>query len=208
MPGPVLARLVALAALVGVAAGGAAIYSAAATKRYEAQAELLVSPVPAKDTTFLGFSVLRESGDPGRVVDTAARLVRTGEVAEAVQLQLGLHGARGALLRAVAAHPVGRSNLVAVVGKARTPERSAQLANAFAAELVAQRTVRFQSEVAQTVARLERQAARSRRNAAESVALARRLALLRGLAGTRDPTVEIASNAVAPSRAAGPRTWR
>src|SRR5437763_5646407 len=207
MPGSVLARLVALAALVGVAAGGAAIYSAAATKRYEAQAELLVSPVPAKDTTFLGFSVLRESGDLGRVVDTAARLVRTGEVAEAVQLQLGLHGSRRALLHSVAAHPAGRSNLVAVVGKARTPERAAQIANAFAAELVAQRTVRFQSEVAQAVARLQPQVARARASPAESLALARRLATLRGLVGARDPTLQVASNAVAPSSAAWPRTW-
>jgi len=206
MPGSVLARFVALAALVGVAAGAAAIYCASATKRYESQAELLVSPVPAKDTTFLGFSVLRESGDPGRVVDTAARLVRTGEVAEAVQLQLGLRGARGALLRAVAAHPVGRSNLVAVVGKAPTPEQSAQIANAFAAELVAQRTVRFQSEVAQAVARLQRQVAHPGPSAAESLALARRLATLRGLVGAHDPTLQVASTAVAPSSPAWPRT--
>src|SRR5437588_3940353 len=120
MPGSVLARLVALAALVGVAAGAAAIYCVSATKRYESQAELLVSPVPAKDTTFLGFSVLRESGDPGRVVDTAARLVRTGEVAEAVQLQLGLHESRQKTLRSGSAQPVDGADLVAVDGMAVT----------------------------------------------------------------------------------------
>ena len=207
MPGSVRARLAALAALVAAAAAVAAIYCATVSKRYEAQAELLVSPVPGRDTTFLGFSVLRESGDPGRVVDTAARLVRTNEVAEAVQLQLGLHGSRRELLHSVAAHPVGRSNLVAVVGKAGTPERAAQIANAFAAELVAERTVRFQSEVAQAVARLQRQLGHARPSAAESLALARRLATLRGLVGAGDPTLQVASNAVAPSSAAWPRTW-
>ena len=56
---------------------------------------------------------------------------------------------RRAILDSVRTHSIGSSNLVAVVGKARTPTRSAQIANAFAAELVAERTVRFQSEVAQ-----------------------------------------------------------
>ena len=206
MSGSLPARLVALAALVGLAAGAAAVYSATAQKRYEARAELLVSPVPARDTTFLGFSVLRESGDPGRVVATAARLVRTPEVAEAVQLQLGLHESRQKTLRSVSAQPVDGSNLVAVVGKASTAARAAQLANAFAAELVAERTVRFQSEVAQAVARLAQQLARARASAPESLALARRLATLRGLVGARDPTLQVASNAVASSSAAWPRT--
>src|SRR5437588_274326 len=74
------------------------------------------------------------------------------------------------------------------------------------AELVAERTVRFQSEVAQAVARLAQQLARARASAPESLALARRLATLRGLVGARDPTLQVASNAVAPSSAAWPRT--
>src|SRR5436189_3540181 len=104
------------------------------------------------------------------------------------------------MLGSVRTHSIGSSNLVAVVGKAGTPTRSAQIANAFAAELVAERTVRFQSEVAQTVARLQRRLARPGPSRVESLALARRLATLRGLVGARDPTLQVASNAVAPSR--------
>src|SRR2546430_2765682 len=82
-------RAPAIAALAAAAAGAAAVYSLAATKRYEARAELLVSPLRAEDTTFEGFALPR---DGGAAAETIASLVRTPEVAEAVQAQLGLRG--------------------------------------------------------------------------------------------------------------------
>src|SRR5256885_10468769 len=101
-------RAPAIVALVAVAAGAAAVYSFTATKRYEARAELLVSPLPANDKTFDGFGLPREGGP---AAETAARLVRTPGVAEAVQAQLGVGGS-------VASHRVDGSQLVPVVRKA------------------------------------------------------------------------------------------
>src|SRR5438552_1951957 len=101
-------RAPAIVALAAVVAGAAAVYSLTTAKRYEARAELLVSPLPANDRTFAGFGLPREGG---AAAETVARLVRTPEVAEAVQAQAGLRGS-------VSSYRIDGSQLVAVVGKA------------------------------------------------------------------------------------------
>ena len=190
-------RAPAIVVLVAVAAGAAAVYSFTATKRYEARAELLVSPLPENDRTFEGFGLPRK-GDAS--TETIARLVRTREVADAVQAQLGLRGS-------VSSHRIDGSQLVAVVGKASSAGRAAQVANGFADALVAERTARFQVTLATVIGRLRARLRAGTGSAAERQALARRLAVLTGLAATRDPTLEVASTAVAPRDPAWPRPW-
>ena len=190
-------RAPAIVALAAAAAGAAAVYSLAATKRYEARAELLVSPLRADDRTFEGFGLPREGG---AAAETIARLVRTPEVAEAVQAQLGLRGS-------VSSHRVDGSQLVAVVGKASSPARAAQIANGFADALVAEQTARFQTTLATVIRRLRARLRAGAGDPAERAALARRLSVLTGLVATRDPTLEVASTAVAPSDPVWPRPW-
>lgn len=190
-------RAPAIVALAAVAAGAAAAYSLAATKRYEARAELLVSPLPANDKTFEGFGLPREGG---AAAETIARLVRTPEVAEAVQAQLGLGGS-------VSSHRVDGSQLVAVVGKASSAARAAQIANGFADALVAERTARFQATLATVIRRLRARLRAGAGGVGERRALGRRLSVLTGLVATRDPTLEVATTAVAPSDPAWPRPW-
>ena len=190
-------RAPAIVALAAVAAGAAAVYCLTATKRYEARAELLVSPLPANDKTFDGFGLSREGG---AAAETVARLVRTPEVAEAVRAQLGLRGS-------VSSHRVDGSQLVAVVGKASSPARAAQLANGFADALVAERTARFQATLATMIRRLRARLRVGVGHPAERRALARRLSVLTGLVATRDPTLEVASTARAPSDPVRPRPW-
>jgi uncharacterized protein involved in exopolysaccharide biosynthesis len=189
-------RAPAIVAVAAVAAGTGAVYSFAATKRYEARAELLVSPLPANDRTFDGFGLPREAG---AAAETAARLVRAPEVADAVQAQLGLRGS-------VSSYRIDGSQLVAVVGKASSPERAARLANGFADALVAERTARFQATLATAIRRLRGRLRAGAGGAAERAALARRLGVLTGLVATRDPTVEVASAAVSPRDPVWPRT--
>jgi capsular polysaccharide biosynthesis protein len=190
-------RAPAIVALAALAAGVAAVYSLTATKRYEARAELLVSPLPADDKTFDGFGLPREGG---AAAETIARLVRTPEVAEAVQAELGLRGS-------VSSHRVDGSQLVAVVGKASSAARAAQVANGFADALVAERTARFQATLATAIRRLRARLRAGVGGPAEQAALARRLSVLTGLVATRDPTLEVASTAVAPSDPVWPRPW-
>jgi len=190
-------RAPAIVALAAVAAGAAAVYSFTASKRYEARAELLVSPLPANDRTFQGFGLPREGG---AAAETVARLVRTPEIAEAVRVQSGLRGS-------ASSYRVDGSQLVAVVGKASSAARAAQLANAFADALVATQTSRFQATLSGVIRRLRARLRAGTGSAAERQALARRLSVLTGLVATRDPTLELATAAVAPSDPVWPRPW-
>ena len=62
-----------IAGSVALALVAALLYLSAADERYDAHADLLVTPVAINDTTFVGLPVIRESGE-GRGVLTAARL--------------------------------------------------------------------------------------------------------------------------------------
>ena len=200
-------RVPGIVALAALAAGAAAVYSFTASSRYEARTELLVSPLPARDATFDGFGLPRLGDAPGAAAETAARLVRTAEIADAVRAQLGLRGSRNEVLESVSSHRVDDSQLVAVVGKASAPARAAQIANAFADELVAARTSRFQTTLAAVIRRLRARLRTGAAGEAERRALARRLSVLTGLVATRDPTLEVATAAVAPSDPVWPRPW-
>src|SRR2546423_10087465 len=192
-------RVPGIVALAAVVAGVAAVYSFTASKRYEARTELLVSPLPANDTTFDGFGLPRTGAAPG-AAETAARLVRTPEIADAVRAQLGLRGSRDEVLRSVSSHRVDGSQLVAVVGKASTPARAAQIANAFADGLVAARTSRFQTSLAAVIRRLRARLRSGAGGEAERRAGERRASAPPGLAAPRAPAPAGATPA-APSRA-------
>jgi non-specific protein-tyrosine kinase len=194
--------------IVAIAVGAAVAYSLLAAKRYEAEADLLVTPVSASDDTFLGISVLRESADQTRTVLTAARLVETPQVADGVRERLALEESRQDLLEAVEVRPLSQANIVAVAARAETPERAAELANAFGEELIEQRTDQFQGELGAAIERLSsrlRALPPDQRNSAEGTAVAQRLAELESLSGARDPTLQISSRAVPPESAAWPR---
>ena len=95
----------------------AAAYLAVATEQYKAEADLLVIPASREDTALNGLPVIRESSDPTRDVETAARLVDNRNVAKAVKEDLGLDQSVDALLSQVTAEPVAQSNIVAVTAR-------------------------------------------------------------------------------------------
>src|SRR5262249_50811201 len=121
--------LVPLLCALGV--GIAISYSLSVQIRYRATATVLASPVAADDPTFLGIDVLKDSGGRQQAAATAATLVTTPEVADAVLVRLGLERSRSSLLGSISARPVGRSSAVAVTATDADPARAAQLANAF-----------------------------------------------------------------------------
>jgi polysaccharide biosynthesis transport protein len=190
-----------------LAVAAAVAYSAVAEKRYEAEADVLVTPIPGGDETFIGIPVIRES-EQGRSVLTAARLAKTPQVADAVRTKLRLDISRDRLLDLVVVTPQEQSNIVTITGQSSTPEGAARIANGFAREMIAQRTALFQRELQGVVRRLSRrleELAPERRGSAEAAALADRLGDLRGLIGARDPTLQLSSLAVAPTSAAWPK---
>ena len=189
--------------ILGVAV--ATIYSLTASKRYEAHADLLVSPLPSDDETFFGINVLKESGDPTRSVITAARLLKSQEVVSAVAKRLGVPESE---LQGVEVKPLGQANIVTITADSTNASTAVRIANAFADETIAGRTKDFQADLADTIDRLRsrlRAIPAGRRNVGEALALQERLAALTPLVGTEDPTLQLSSPAPPPASPAWPR---
>ena len=169
----------------------AALYVTTARPVYEAQAELLVSPV--SDPSLDGLSLIRRSSDPSRDVQTAAGLVATGTVANRVKRTLASTDSPEEMLKRVRAEPVAGSDIVAVIARGSTPARAKRLADAFAKSLTDDRTARLQADLQRTIPRLQALVDRSGRSQPSGAAdsLVARLAALQALEGGRDPTVQL-----------------
>jgi len=197
-----------IAALVVLSVSAAIAYSVTADRRYEAGADILVTPVQSGDETFIGIAVLREAGVQARSVLTAARLLQTPQIAADVAERIGSDLTPTELLKKIQVTPLEQSGLLSVVGEAETAQGAADLANAFAEELVEQRTERFQTDLNAVVGRLTAlldAVPPEQQDSGEAVAIQQRLAALRPLVGADDPTLEITSAAVPPERAVWPR---
>jgi capsular polysaccharide biosynthesis protein len=197
--------------LAAVGAGAAAAFAFTAEQRYDATAEFLVAPVPANDPTFVGLDVLQNGGGTHAAAESAARLVHTPQVAEAVRLRLGSDRSARSLLDEMHADALGASNVVAVTVRDSNPARAAQIANAFVDALIEVRTASFQSEL-QTALRRTRRALVSvppnQRLTGQGAELTKRLAALQSLVGTNDPTIRHASQAVVPTASSWPHPIR
>lgn len=194
--------------IVALAVGGAAAYSLTAAKRYEAQADILVTPIAASDDTFIGVSVLRDTGAQQSAVVTAARLVKTPQVADAVRRKTGSSRSRDSLLASVTVTPLSQSNIVSIQAQSGTASGAATLANAFANEMITQRTAKFQSDLSGAIDRLEARISAiptSLRTSVQAVAIEQRLSVLQALSGAGDPTLQVSSAAVSPEGPSWPR---
>jgi capsular polysaccharide biosynthesis protein len=193
-----------IAGTVLLAVTAAILFVALAEKRYEAETDVLVTPVPAD--SYVGLPLFRES-DVSRAVVAAARIARSPAVTDRARQRLHLRSSRGELLSHVSVAPQEQSSILTITGKATTPEEAARVANAFAGALIAQRTDELQRATRTAVDRLSRQlrALRGAGSTAEAAALANQVSALRTLIGADDPTLEIASPAVSPETASWPR---
>jgi capsular polysaccharide biosynthesis protein len=205
------APLVILATFAAAGAAAAAGYALTAPHRYRATAQLIVSPVPAGDATFNGIDVLRDTGGKRTAAASAAALVRTPLVADAVRALLGLHRSRDALLNAIHVRVAPGSDVVEVTAEDTSSEGAAQLANAFVDTLVNQRSATFQSEVAAAVRRYAQQysdLAPADRTGLIGRELSRRLVELRTLQNQPDPSVAHAGQAAPPTSSSWPNVGR
>lgn len=203
----------ALLVIVCLAAGAAAAagYALTAPKRYRATAQLLVAPVTSADSTFAGLGVLRETGGARTAAASVAALLRGPQVADAVAAALGLHRSRSSLEQALHVHVVDSSDVVDVSGEDATATGAAELANAFAAALISQRSAAFQSQLSNAIHRNEElltAMTAAERTSGVGAAIARRVAALKGYLGQADPTIRVASEAASPSAASSPNVAR
>jgi polysaccharide biosynthesis transport protein len=182
----------------------AAAYLAVAEKVYEGEADLLVTPVSADEPVYTGLGLIRESNDPTRDVETAARLATTRDVAARVRRQLRLEESTRQLLKKVTAEPVAQSNIVQLTAKSDSKRAAKDLANAFGEGFVAERTAALKLQLAQRIPRLRERVAAGEGGSGPDSAAAQ-LAQLEALEASGDPTVRVETRAVEPPSPASPR---
>ena len=201
----VLAHWRLILGLAVVAMVSAVIVLALATKRYEATADILITPVPATDTTYQGFSVFRQSLDGSSSVVTAARVMGTPQIRQRAFANLPRKGA-GVSISIV---PLSQADIVAVQATAPSADEAAAAANSYADAVAATRTDLFHSELQARIAQLQRQVAAfpaaTRQNNFTYIGLQQQLSQLRGVVGVPDPTLRVLDRAQPPAAASWPR---
>ena len=222
-----LVLLVTLVALVGALAALTFL-----SPLYRATAQVLVTPIERNDETFQGISLLRDTGDPTRTIQTAAALLESPRAAELAAAKLGAGWNRDLVLEAVRIEPQGQSSVLSVIAQADSPQAAAALANEFTAASLSIRQASVQRQLGAAIDRLRasrdtEQRAAERRAAEQlaaaeragsagrappvfqpSPALADRLAALEVVRDSRrDPTLSSLQPALLPTKAVGAPPW-
>jgi tyrosine-protein kinase len=184
----------------------AILYVATASKVYESQSEMLITPVSSSDPTLATLGLITESSEPTRPIETASKFVTNIDVAARVQKALDSSETPQALLAKVSAEPVAQSNVVAVTTKASSPELSQELANAFASQAVVDRTQRLHQRIETTIPLLKEQISTSPSGLSTTgESLGAELALLETLRNAPDPTIAVNAKATFPGSQISPK---
>lgn len=197
--------IVAMVLLTTLAAGA---YLAVAHKVYEAEADLLITPVPSDDPVLAGLGLIRDSNDPTRDVETAARLATTRDVAQRVRDQLHLSETTRTILQRVHAEPVAQSNIVAITARDSSPAKARDLANGFGGSVVADRTGKLRQQLGQEIPRLRQRIGQGQDSGAGPDSLRSRLTQLETLQASGDPTMRLETRATSPASPVSPRPLR
>src|SRR5436309_2453823 len=88
-------------ATVLITTAAAIVYLLSASKVYQAEADILVTPISNSDPVYQSLGLISASSDPTRDVETASRLVTTNDVARRVKGALHDQRAPGDLLKKV-----------------------------------------------------------------------------------------------------------
>lgn len=185
---------------------GAVVYMAVAPTRYQAEADVLVTPVSGNESAYAGLGLITESNDPTQTVSTAARLISTPTVADLTKKHLNTTGSAESLLNDVSVEPIAQSSLVAVQAESGSAETAAQMANAFADAAVELATTQLHAAIAAQLPALERQLqslAPAERTGPGT--LGERIATLQALASAPNPTLRVASVATVPTGPSAPK---
>jgi capsular exopolysaccharide synthesis family protein len=196
-----LVPLVTLAAVLA-----AVVFVVQREPSYESTAQILISPVPSDDETFLGVQILRDTpGDPTRAVETAASLLDSPLAARQAAQRLGDGWTTSEVEEAVEVEAQGQSNVLAVTAKASDPDEAARVANEFADAALAVRTDALREQVRTRLADLETRL-RLLGDEADTTTraeLAARISALESLQRGEDPTVSVLESARPPEESVG-----
>lgn len=196
-----LFTLVTLAAL-----GTAALLLSARSPTYEATAELLVTPLPQADRTFLGIALLRDSVDPTRTMQTAAAVISSPVAAARTARELGGDATRRSVENAVVVEPVGESNIVGITAQAESAGGAAELANRYAANALQVTSEVLREQVVSAIAQ-SRAALQRKSPVPLSPEDTTRLSELRAVRDRGDPTLSLSQAAQPPPAPTDAPAW-
>ena len=181
----------------------AILYVVTANKTYEAQADLLVTPISGEVGILRSLPLIFESVDPTRDVETASQFVTSLDVAELVKKDTGSDLSPRDLLSKVEAAPVAQSNIVAITAEGDSPEQAQEIANGFADATIDDRTEQVQASAERLLpgveANLESPSEDLRAQAATD------LAQLETVLQGPDPSLRVETEADLPTVQASPR---
>src|SRR3712207_3552109 len=108
-------RLPLILATVAVTTLIAVLYVFTASKTYEAEADVLFTPLPCDEPAVNALGLICQSVDPIRDVETATRLITNIDVARRVGGERELDDRPQDLVQQVEAEPLAQSNIVSVI---------------------------------------------------------------------------------------------
>ena len=109
--------IVILIAVASVAGAGAEM--GLRPHRYQAVAQVLVTPVPFAQANYAGLPIIRdEPSDPARATQTAATMLDSPNAAAATARAIGDHWTEGSVQADITVQPIGGTNVLAVQAEA------------------------------------------------------------------------------------------
>jgi len=192
------------AVLLGALA--AILYLSSAPRVYQAESDMLVTPVPDDDPTLVGLPLIRSASDPTRDVETASRLVENVEVASRVKRRLDLEASPEAILDKVSVDPVAQSNVITITASSENAKEARAMANEFARSAISVRTRRLHANLDRAIESLRtRIDAATRGGTVPAPAeLTSRLTALETLRSGSDPTLQFETRATVPLAPSSP----
>jgi Mrp family chromosome partitioning ATPase len=191
-----LATLVALTAVASTVA-----WLSVREPKYEAAAQVLVTPLSPDDPTYFGLQLIRDSGDdPTRVLRTASTIVRSPRAAQRTATEMGPGWTAKTVLDAVEVVPQGQSSILEVKARADESAEAAKLANTFTRSALAVREDLLHRQVQALLADLRR---RQQQAASAPEELASRITQLETIRNGDDPTLSLVQSATQPTSEVG-----
>ena len=189
-------------AVTAVALCAALLVVATATKRYDAEADIQIQPLPTFNTNALqGLPLFVQPADQSSAAVGAANVFSSSPYRGTFEGRLSARGEHAT----INITPLSQADVVALQVSAGSGALAAKVANQFSAFVVAKRKVLFQNTLAQKLAQIGVQLKSTPVQSAQHATLAATLAELKTFVGAADPTVIALTPAAAPSAPSWPR---
>ncbi|HWG07931.1 MAG TPA: P-loop NTPase [Solirubrobacteraceae bacterium] len=207
--GPILravrANLLLVITIVVVAGATAIVFEKTRPAKYNATAQILVSPV-ANEGTYAGLPavITADSADPARTMQTATSVVESPSAALVTAQQLRGNWTQKNVGQAVAIQPRGESDIVSVTATANSALGAAKLANTYARTALSLHASLLSKEAKVQVRQLEeREKLLPAGENAAATQLAAQLNALSSVANGHDPNLSLLQAAPIPTAQAG-----